>query len=155
MEVEKMKDIRAALAEYAAIVEGFAKEYTNSTTAETVRAEHPELDFMDDDEIVELLEHAKNQRNTAQQDEVARDAEGRRLAKCVLCGKIDYVDKFTRYGEKGYINEGTCRKCVKILDESKNHGYRKLPRTTRPLTNSIEDQKLLARFLKSEEDWEE
>ncbi len=63
-----MTDIRAALAEYAAIVEGFAKEYTNSKTAETVRAEHPELDFMDDDEIVELLEHAKNQRKTAQQE---------------------------------------------------------------------------------------
>lgn len=60
-----MKDIRAALAEYAAIVEGFAKEYTDDTTVETVRAEHSELDFMEDDEIEKLLEHAKNQRNKA------------------------------------------------------------------------------------------
>ena len=73
-----MKDIRAALAEYAAIVEGFAKEYTNSTTVETVRAEHPELDFMGDDEIEELLEHAKNQRNKADYEVI--EYEGKEYA---------------------------------------------------------------------------
>lgn len=55
-----MKNLREALAEYAAIIEGLATEYTNGTTVETVRAEHSELDFMDGEEIAELLEHAKN-----------------------------------------------------------------------------------------------
>lgn len=61
VETEKIMD---TVSEYAAIVDGMATEYTNAATVETVRAEHPELDFMDDEEIAELLEHATARRNT-------------------------------------------------------------------------------------------
>src|SRR5690554_6964205 len=37
------------------------------------------------EKVIELLE---------QQDEVAIDLQGRRWAKCVLCGEIDHVDNF-------------------------------------------------------------
>lgn len=51
-----------ALAEYAAIVEQAATDYTNSTTIQEVRTDHPELDFMDDDEIQEILDLATKKR---------------------------------------------------------------------------------------------
>lgn len=52
-------EIMPAVAEYAAIVDGIATDYDNTATVETIRKDHPELDFMDDDEITELLNHAK------------------------------------------------------------------------------------------------
>ena len=104
---------------------------------------------------IEALEKEMIKNLIEQGDEIAIDLEGRRWAKCILCETINLVDKFITYGEKGYINEGKCRECVKILDESKKlHGYRKLPRTTRPLTDSKEDQELLNDFLISEQDGE-
>lgn len=56
------KNLKNATAAYAAIVEEVAKEYTDGTTVETLRKEHPEINFMDYDKIEKLLEHAKNER---------------------------------------------------------------------------------------------
>lgn len=54
-----MTDIRTALGEYAAIVQGVAKEYADRASVEQIRLDHPELDFMDDDEIEEIIQRAK------------------------------------------------------------------------------------------------
>ena len=56
------KNLKNATAAYAAIVEEVAKEYTDGTIVETLRKEHPEINFMDYDKIEKLLEHAKNER---------------------------------------------------------------------------------------------
>lgn len=51
------------LAEYFAVVVGLAKEYGSDVSVNIVRADHPELNFMDDDEIDEILGHAEKCRN--------------------------------------------------------------------------------------------
>lgn len=53
-------------------------------------------------------------------DEVIYDFEGRRLVKCLLCGKIDYADNFATYGGLGQVNKGKCTECVWKMD-----GYKK------------------------------
>lgn len=60
---QTISDIKKALAEYAGIVRHAAEEYTDKATVEDIRADHPELNFMDDDEIVEMLSQAKTLRN--------------------------------------------------------------------------------------------
>lgn len=49
-------DFCSALLEYAAIVRGIAKEYQGQATIEIIRLEHPELDFMDDEDIQNIIE---------------------------------------------------------------------------------------------------
>lgn len=58
-----MENLAKALAEYSAIVKGIAEEYANDVTVNIIRADHPELNFMDDDEIDEILGHAEKHRN--------------------------------------------------------------------------------------------
>lgn len=61
-----MRNLREALAEYAAIVEETREEYSQSLlklTIGVIRQDHPELDFMDDDEIQEIIDFA-NARET-------------------------------------------------------------------------------------------
>lgn len=52
-----------ALAQYHNIVKEVAEDYTDDTTAEELRADHPELDFMGDDEIADILNYARKRRN--------------------------------------------------------------------------------------------
>lgn len=58
-----MKNFVKALAEYYAIVKGLAEEYENEVSVNIIRADHPELNFMDDDEIDEILGYAEKYRN--------------------------------------------------------------------------------------------
>lgn len=44
-------DFAGALSEYAAIVRGVAEEYQGKATVAMIRADHPELDFFDDEDI--------------------------------------------------------------------------------------------------------
>ena len=53
--IENKADLGSALAEYAAIVKGVAEEYGGNATIKAIRTDHPELDFMDDDEIEEII----------------------------------------------------------------------------------------------------
>ena len=58
-----MGNLREAIAEYAAIVEGTREEYTQEElTVSIIRQDHPELDFMDDDEIQEIIDFANRGR---------------------------------------------------------------------------------------------
>ena len=53
------KDIAGALSEYFQIVKSVSYDYTSIATVADLRADHPELDFMDDEEIEEILEQAE------------------------------------------------------------------------------------------------
>lgn len=55
--------IMEAVAEYATIIDAISSEYDNVITVETIRKDHPELNFMDDDEITDILTHAETKRN--------------------------------------------------------------------------------------------
>lgn len=52
-------NIVKALKECMNIVKSIARDYTDMTTVEELRTDHPELDFMDDEEIEEALRQAK------------------------------------------------------------------------------------------------
>lgn len=55
-----------ALKEYAAIVAGTRDEYTQEElTVSAIRRDHPELNFMDDDEIQEIIDHANKGRDNS------------------------------------------------------------------------------------------
>lgn len=56
------KDIAEALSEYFQIVKSVSYDYTDAATVEDIRADHPELNFMDDEEIEEILEQAEAMR---------------------------------------------------------------------------------------------
>lgn len=58
-----MENLAKALAEYFTIVKGIAEEYGNGVTVNIVKVDHPELGFMDDDEIDEILGYAEKYRN--------------------------------------------------------------------------------------------
>lgn len=52
-----------ALKEYSAIVSGTREEFTEGElTIKAIRKDHPELDFMDDDEIQEIIDFANRGR---------------------------------------------------------------------------------------------
>ena len=55
-------EIGQALYEYSQIVSSVAEDY-NDDTMEELRSEHPELDFMDDEELEEILELARGIRS--------------------------------------------------------------------------------------------
>ncbi len=56
-----MKNFEKALKEYHDIVTGIKQEYTREQrTIKTIRKDHPELNFMDDDEIEDIIKHANN-----------------------------------------------------------------------------------------------
>ncbi len=57
-----------ALAEYAAIVKAVKEDYNGKATVLIIRAEHPELDFMDDEQIQEII----NQGNEQEEQEMTR-----------------------------------------------------------------------------------
>lgn len=60
---QKKMNIGAALKEYAAIVKATREEYTeDELTVSILREEHPELDFMDDDELEEIISFANKGR---------------------------------------------------------------------------------------------
>lgn len=62
-------DLVQALGEYAQIIKNVAADYTDETTMQELRAEHPELDFMDDEELEEILKQAKELRTNIVIDE--------------------------------------------------------------------------------------
>lgn len=53
------KDIAGALSEYFQIVKSVSYGYTSIATVADLRADHPELNFMDDEEIEGILEQAE------------------------------------------------------------------------------------------------
>ena len=62
---QKKMNIGAALKEYAAIVKATREEYAeDELTVSILRKEHPELDFMDDDELEEIISFANKGRET-------------------------------------------------------------------------------------------
>lgn len=66
------KEISGALSEYFQIVKGAAVEYTDEATVRNLRDDHPELDFMDDDELEDILKHAKTWRHKTDGQEPAQ-----------------------------------------------------------------------------------
>lgn len=58
-----MSNHAKVLAEYFAVVVDLAKEYGNDVPINIIRANHPELNFMNDDEIDVILRHAEKYRN--------------------------------------------------------------------------------------------
>ncbi len=58
-ETHTNSEMGQALYEYSQIVNNVAEDYNDDTTVEELRSEHPELDFMDDEEIEEILELAR------------------------------------------------------------------------------------------------
>jgi hypothetical protein len=63
MEVKMLKNLSEALKEYSLIVEGMAKDYTEKElTIDIIRKDHPELNFMDDDEIEDIIKYANRAR---------------------------------------------------------------------------------------------
>ena len=66
------KDIAGALSEYFQIVKSVSYDYTGTVTVADLRADHPELNFMDDEEIEEILEQAGTMRRKRGPDEDER-----------------------------------------------------------------------------------
>ena len=78
------KEIACALAEYAQIVENVSRDYTDTATVADLRADHPELDFMDDDDIGDILGLARDMRREREMEEAdltAKDIYGLTLEK--------------------------------------------------------------------------
>ena len=63
------KEIAGALSEYFQIVKNVSYDYTDNTTVKDIREDHPELGFMDDEEIEEILEQATVMRQKREPDE--------------------------------------------------------------------------------------
>lgn len=54
-----MNNLSKAIKEYSLIVAGMAKEYTEKElTIDIIRKDHPELNFMDNDEIENIINYA-------------------------------------------------------------------------------------------------
>lgn len=62
-EMHTDKEIAGALSEYFQIVKNVSYDYTDNATVKDIREDHPELDFMDDDEIEEILKQAGTMRH--------------------------------------------------------------------------------------------
>lgn len=66
-------EIAGALAEYAQIVKGVSKDYGDDITVAELRDEHPELDFMDEEELEEILQQAKVLRRAREDKHLDRE----------------------------------------------------------------------------------
>lgn len=75
------KEIAGALSEYFQLVKDIAIDCTDDTAVADLRANEPDLDFMDDDELEEILEQARAirhmRRDSKQQRRAAEDSEAR------------------------------------------------------------------------------
>lgn len=58
----RKNELIAGIAEYAEIVKEVTTDYSNLTTVAELRTGLPELDFMDDDEIEDILKYARIKR---------------------------------------------------------------------------------------------
>ncbi len=68
-------DLAQALGEYAQIIKNVATDYADETTIQELKADHPELDFMDDEELEEILKQAKELRVSTFIDETIVEQE--------------------------------------------------------------------------------
>jgi hypothetical protein len=88
-----------ALKEYAAIVKGTREEYTQQElTVKVVREDHPKLDFMDDEEIQEIIDFANRGRSE--------------MVTCPDCGSqnIEIVEGAIYQCEANH--SGECQECL-------------------------------------------
>lgn len=63
-----MEEMRKALYQYAVIAEDIANVYKDDSTSEDIQRDHPELNFMDEEEIQDLLEVARHQRQKSPEE---------------------------------------------------------------------------------------
>lgn len=68
-ETQSSSSIGQALREYLQLVKAIAKDFTDDTTVEELRTECPELDFMDDDELEDILALAIGCRNRPKKED--------------------------------------------------------------------------------------
>lgn len=69
------REIGGALSEYFQIVKGVAAEYTDDVAVGDLRHDHSELSFMDNDELEDILKHAKAWRHKSDGREPAQPDE--------------------------------------------------------------------------------
>ena len=84
------KEIAGALSEYFQIVKNVSYDYTDNATVKDIREDHPELGFMDDDEIEGILRQVRIMR-----DKRTSDAEKRLTREDVvhLCCENGWFDE--------------------------------------------------------------
>lgn len=70
------KEVAEAFSEYFRTVETIAEAYTDGATARDLRAECPNLDFMHDNELETILEHAQTWRRKGDGQEPAQPERG-------------------------------------------------------------------------------
>ena len=63
------KEITGALSECFQIIKNVSYDYTDNATVKDIREDHPELGFMDDEEIEEILKQATAMRQKREPDE--------------------------------------------------------------------------------------
>lgn len=116
---QKKMNIGAALKEYAAIVKATREEYTeDELTVSILREEHPELDFMDDDELEEIISFANKGRETQKPrfDLAAMQAEGWiGTSDWLLPGAVDFANR----GEETRIVEDWWGKALEVREGSR------------------------------------
>lgn len=75
------REIGGALSEYFQIVKGVAAEYTDDVAVGDLRHDHSELSFMDNDELEDILKHAKAWRHKNDGQEHEPDETDERLKR--------------------------------------------------------------------------
>ncbi len=75
-ETQSSSSIGQALREYLELVKAIAGDFTDDTTVEELRAECPELSFMDDDELEDALELAIGIRNRPKKEDGEEELNG-------------------------------------------------------------------------------
>lgn len=92
------KEITRVFCQHSRIVKGVSEEYTGSATVEDIRADHPELSFMDDDEIEEILEQAKVMRRKREPHFRTYGYEVDFMEDCVKAHRASFEDGWP-YGD--------------------------------------------------------
>lgn len=99
-----MGNLREALAEYAAIVEGTREEYTKEElTISIIREDHPELNFMDDEEIETIIRQANEGRKENHERRKKMKNE-KRFAFGLKNNTMIFIEETTEKAQKLSIN---------------------------------------------------
>lgn len=95
------------------------REAKQREEAEKARAEAEERKLIEEQKRIEVERQFADSllELMDQQEEQARDSQGRRWVKCEFCGKIALDSEFSSYGGPNHINLGICRECQRNNSE--------------------------------------
>lgn len=107
------KEIAGALSEYFQIVKNVSYDYTDNATAKDIREDHPELGFMDDEEIEEIEEILKQAAVMRQKREERKKPDYREFMERCIKAHMEAFEEWPYGAVKSFFEDEDGNFCIR------------------------------------------